>query len=228
MQICVYCCSVTKLYLTLQHPWTEARQASPSFIISPSLLKLMFIESVMPYDHLILCYLLFLSPSIFPSIRVFPKELALCIRWPKYWSFSFSICPSNEHSGLISFRMDWLISLQSKGHSESSQASWSKESFIPFSAFFMIQLSHQYMTIGKTMYVCTIWTNLCPKKYNKCLSLEQKEPKFMKFILWFHQALTKRGTMEGGTSSSCNILRSSGPSVSSWAPFVLLRCPVFC
>ena len=117
MQICVYCCSVTKSYLTLQHPWIAARQAPLCFSSSPSLLKLMFIESVMPSNHLILCHLLFLLPSIFPSIRVFPKELAVRIRWPKYWSFSFSISPSNEYSGLISFRMDWLISLQSKGHS---------------------------------------------------------------------------------------------------------------
>ena len=96
-------------------PWTAAHQASPSFTVSRSLLKLMSIESVMPSNHLILCHpLLFLS-SIFPSIRVFSKESALCIRWPKYWSFSFSISPSNEYSGLISFRIDWLDLLAVQG-----------------------------------------------------------------------------------------------------------------
>ena len=98
----------------LETPWTEAHQASLSFTISQCLLKLMSIVSVMPSNHLILCHALLL-PSIFPRIRVFSNESALCMRWPKYWSFSFSISPSNEHPGLISFRMDWLISLQSKG-----------------------------------------------------------------------------------------------------------------
>ncbi|CAI9165527.1 unnamed protein product [Rangifer tarandus platyrhynchus] len=96
-------------------PWTAARQASLSIINSRSLLELMSIESVMPSNHLILCRPLLLPPSIFPSIRVFSNESALHIRWPKCWSFSFSISPSNEYSGLISFRMDWWISLQSKG-----------------------------------------------------------------------------------------------------------------
>ena len=97
--------SHVRLFVT---PWTAAHQASLSFTISLSLLKLMSIESVMPSNHLILCYHLLLLPSIFPSIWVFSKESALRIRWPKYWTFSFSISPSNEHSGLISFRMDWL------------------------------------------------------------------------------------------------------------------------
>ena len=97
--------SCVQLFAT---PWTAARQASPSFTISQSLLKLMSIESVMPSNHLILCHPLLLLPSIFQSIRVFSNELALRIRWPKYWSFRFSISPSNEYSGLISFRMDWL------------------------------------------------------------------------------------------------------------------------
>ena len=96
-------------------PWTAARQASLSFIISQSLLKLMSIESVMPSNLLILCHPLLLLPSVFPSIRVFSNESVLRIRWPKDWSFSFSISPSNEYLGLISFRIDWLISLQSKG-----------------------------------------------------------------------------------------------------------------
>ena len=96
-------------------PWTAACQASLSITISQSLLKLMSIESVMPSNHLILCRPPLLLPSIFPSIRVFSNESVLCMRWPKYWSFSFIISPSNEHSGLISFRLDWLDSLQSKG-----------------------------------------------------------------------------------------------------------------
>jgi len=96
-------------------PWTAARQASLSISNSWSLLKLMSIESVMPSNHLILCCPLLLLPSIFPNISIFSDESVLPIRWPKHWSFSFSISPSNEHPGLISFRMDWLISLQSKG-----------------------------------------------------------------------------------------------------------------
>ena len=99
----------------LATPWTSAGQASLSITNSQSLLKLMSIESVMPSNHLILCRSLLLLPSIFPSVRVFSKESALRIRWPKYWSFSFNISPSNKHPGLFAFRMDWLISLQSKG-----------------------------------------------------------------------------------------------------------------
>ena len=98
--------------------WTEASQASLSITNSQSLLKLMSVESMMPSNHLIICHPFLLPPSIFPSIRVFSNELVLHIRWPKYWSFSFNKSPSNEHSGLISFRMDWLDSLQSKGLSK--------------------------------------------------------------------------------------------------------------
>ena len=101
-------------------PWTTARQASLSITNSQSLLKLMSIESVMPSNHFILCRPLLLLPSIFPSIRIFSNESVLCIRWPKYWSFSFSIIPSNEYSGLISFRMDWLDLLAVQGTQESS------------------------------------------------------------------------------------------------------------
>ena len=101
-------------------PWTAARQASLSITNSQSLLKLMSIESVMPSNHLILCRPLLLPPSIFPSIRVFPKESALHIRWPKYWSFSFNISPSNEYAGLMSFRMDWLDLLAVQGTLKSS------------------------------------------------------------------------------------------------------------
>ena len=106
-----FCCSV-QLFVT---PWTEARQASLSFTISWSLLKLTSIESVMPANHLILCHPLLLLPSTFPSIKVFSSVLALCIRWPKYWSFSFSISPSNEYSGLNSFRIDWFDLLAVQG-----------------------------------------------------------------------------------------------------------------
>ena len=118
---------------------------------SQSLLKLMSIESVMPCNHLILCYSLLL-PSIFPSIRVFSNESVLCIRWPKYWTFSFNICPSNEHSGLISFRMDWLDLPAVQGTLKSLlQHHSSKASVLWCSAFFMVQLSCLYMTTGKTV-----------------------------------------------------------------------------
>ena len=115
-------------------------------------------ESVMPSTHLILCRPLFLMPSIFPSIRVFSNESVLCIRWPKYWSFSFSISPSNEYSGLISFRMDWLNLLAVQGTLKSLlQHHSSKASILQHSAFFIVQLSHPYMTTGKTIAL-TRWT----------------------------------------------------------------------
>ena len=118
-------------------PWTTGRQASLSIINSWSLLKLMSIESVMPSNHLILCHPLLLLPSIFPGIRVFSNELVLCIRWPKYWSFSFSISPSKEHPGLISFRMDWLDHLAVQGTLKSLlQHHSSKASVLQCSAFF--------------------------------------------------------------------------------------------
>ena len=123
-----------------------------SIINSWSLLKLMSIETVMPSSHLILCHPLLLPPSIVPSIRVFSNESALPIRWPKYWSFSFSISPSNEHPGLISFRMDWLDLLAVQGILKSLlQHHSSKASILPRSAFFIVQLSHPYMTTGKTI-----------------------------------------------------------------------------
>ena len=116
------------------------------------------IELVMPSNHLILCHPLLLPPSIFPSIRVFSNESVLCIRWPKYWSFSFNISPSNEHPGLISFRMDWLDLLAVQGTLKSLlQHHSSKESFLWLSAFFIAQLSHLYMTVGKTI-TWTRWT----------------------------------------------------------------------
>ena len=112
----------------------------------------MSIKLVMPFNHLILCHPLLLLPSIFPTIRVFSNESALCIRWPKYWSFSFSISPSNEHTGLISFRMDWLDLLVVQGTLKSLlQHHSSKASILQHSAFFMVQFSHPYMTTGKTV-----------------------------------------------------------------------------
>ena len=129
-------------------PWTAARQASLSITNSWSLLKLMSIESMMPSNHLILCCPLFLPPSIFPSIRVFSNESVLHIRWPKYWSFSFSISPSNEYSGLISFTIDWF-DLAVQGTLKSLlQHHSSKASILWCSAFFIVQLSHPYMTTG--------------------------------------------------------------------------------
>ena len=133
-------------------PRTAARQSSLSITNSQSLLKLTSIESVMPSNHLILCCPLLLLPSIFSSIRVFSKESVLCIRWPKYWSFSFNVSPSNEHSGLISFRMDWLDLLAVQGTLKSLfQHHSSKAPIFCCSAFFIIQLSHPYMTTGKTI-----------------------------------------------------------------------------
>ena len=130
----------------------------PAITNSWSLLKLMSIESLMPSNHLILCHPLLLPPSIFPSIRVFSNESVLCIRWPKYWSFSFSISPSNEYSGLISFKMDWLNLLTVQGILKSLlQHHSSKASILWCSAFFIVQLSHPYMTTGKTIAL-TRWT----------------------------------------------------------------------
>ena len=141
-------------------PWTAAGQASLSITNSWSLLRLMCIESVMPSSHLILCHPLLLLPSSFPGIRVFSSESVLRIRWPKYWSFSFSfsISPSNEYSGLISFRMDCLDLLVVQGTLKSFLQHYnSKASVLPCSAFFMVQLSHPYMTTGKTIAL-TRWT----------------------------------------------------------------------
>ena len=133
-------------------PWTAARQASLSITNSRSLLKLTSIESVLPSNHLILCCPLLLLPSIFPSIRVFSNESAFHIRWPKYWSFSFSTSPSKEYSGLISFRMDWLDLLAVQGTLKSLlQHHSSKASVLQCSAYFIVQLSHPYMTTGKTV-----------------------------------------------------------------------------
>ena len=139
-------------------PWTATHQASLSITSSQSLLKLKSIESVLPYNYLILCLLLLLLPSIFPIIRIFPSASVLCIRWPKDWSFSSNTSPSNEHSGQISFRMDWLDLLAVQRTLKSLlQRHSSIASILRCSAFFRVQLSHSYMTTGKTTAL-TRWT----------------------------------------------------------------------
>ena len=141
-------------------PWTAARQDSLSITNSWSSLKLMSVELVMPSNHLTLCRSILLPPSIFPNIRVFSNESVLCIRWPKYWNFSFSISLSNEYLGLISFRMDWLDLLAVQRTLKSLlQYHSSKASILQCSAFFIVQLSHPYMTNGKTIAL-TRWTLL--------------------------------------------------------------------
>ena len=141
--------SRVQLFVT---PWAAARQVSLSITNSRNLLKLMSIESVMPSNHLILCHPLLLLPSIFSSTRVFSSESVLRIRWPKYWSFSFSIRPSNEYSGLTSFRMDWLDLLAVQGTLKRlRQHHSSKASILQHSAYLIVQLSHAYMTTGKTI-----------------------------------------------------------------------------
>ena len=146
--------SRVQLFVT---PWIVAHQASLSITISWSLLKLMSIESVMPSNQLILCRPLLLPPSIFPSIRVFSHESVPHIRWSKYWSFSFSISPSNEYSGLISFRIDWFNLLAVEGTLKNLQHNSLKASVLQCLVFFVVQLSHPYMTTGKTIGL-TRWT----------------------------------------------------------------------
>ena len=139
--------SCVQLFAT---PWNVAHQPSLFFMISQSLLRLLSIELVMPSNHLFLCCPLLLLPSIFPSIRGFSNESVLCIKGPKYWSFSFSISPANEYSGLISFRMDWFDLLAVQGTLKSLlQHHSSKVSILQHSAFFIVQLSHSYMITGK-------------------------------------------------------------------------------
>ena len=142
----------------LATPWTAACQISLSITNTQILLKLMSIMSVMPSNHLILCHPLFLLPSIFPTIRVFSNESALHIRWPKYWSFSFNISPSNEYSGPISFRINWLDLLAVQGTLKSLLQHHSSEaSVLGRLALFIVQLSHPYMTTGKTIALPTVW-----------------------------------------------------------------------
>ena len=160
--MCLFGCfssvqSLSRVWLFVT-PWIVAHQASLSIANCLNLPKLMSIKSVMPSNHLILCCPLLLLPSIFPSIRVFSDESVLLIRWPKYWSFSFNISPSNEHPGLISLRMDWLDLLAVQGTLKSLLQHYSsKASILLCSAFFTVQLSHPYMTTGKTIAL-TRWT----------------------------------------------------------------------
>ena len=153
-------------------PWTAAHQASLSITNSQSLLKLTSIQLVVPSNNFTLCRPLLLLPSIFPSIRVFSNESVLCIRWPKYWSFSFSIIPSSEYSGLISFRIDWfdLLAVQPTLKSLLQHHS-SKASILQHSAFFIVQLSHPYLTTGKTIALTT-WTFI--GKVMKIIELDKK------------------------------------------------------
>ena len=174
-----------RLFVT---PWTAAHQASWSIANSQSSLKLMSIESVMPPNHLILCHALLFLPSIFPSIRVFSNESVLHIRWPKYWSFSFSLSPPSEASGLISFRMDWLDLLAIQGTLKSLlQHHNSKASILWGSAFFMVKLSHPYMTTGKTIALI-LWTfvgKVMSPLFHMCLGLSQLSFQGAN-AFWFH------------------------------------------
>ena len=164
--------SFTQLCLTICDPMDCSTPGFPVIINSRSLLKLMSVESVMPSNHLILCHPILLLPSIFTSIRVFSNESALCIRWPKYWSFSFNISLSNEHPGLI-FRMDWLDFLAVQGTLKSLlQHHSSKASILLCSAFFVVQLSHPFMATGKTIAL-TRWT-FVGKVMSLCFSMPSR------------------------------------------------------
>ena len=172
----VHLLSYVWLFVT---PWTAVLQASLSFTISWSILKLTSIESVMPYNHLILCHPLLLLPSIFPSIRVFFNESVLHIRWPKYWSFSFSIRPSNEYSGLISFRIGWLDLLAVQGTLKNLLQRHSSEAPILWlSAFLRVQLSHPYKPLEKPIYskIQSVVTGIWDPSHNQ---------KSRTFIHWF-------------------------------------------
>ena len=163
------CCSVAQSCPTFWAPWTAAHQASLSFTISWSLFKLTFTESVMPPNHLILCCPLLLLPSIFLSIRVYSNESALHIKRPKYWSFSFSISPFNEKSGLISFRIGWFNLLGVQGTLKSLfQHHSSKALALRHSAFLMVQLSHPYMTAGNIIAL-TVWAFAGESNVSACL-----------------------------------------------------------
>ena len=153
--------SVAQSCLTLCDPMNCSTPGFPVLTNSQSSLKLMSIESVMPSSHLILCHPLLLPPSIFPSIRIFSNESVLHIRWPKYWTFSFSISPSNEYSGLISFRMDWLDLLAVQGTLKSLLQHNSKALILWRSAFFIVQLSHPYMTSRKTIALTRLTSRKC-------------------------------------------------------------------
>ena len=187
----------------------------PVHPISQNLLKLMSIELVMPYNHLVFCCPLYLLPSIFPSIRVFSNDLALCIRWPKCWSFSFSISPSNEYSGLISFRIDWFDLLAVQGAPKRLlQHHSSKASFLWCSTFFMVQLSLPYMTIGKAIAL-TRWTSV-----GKVMSLLFNI--HFRFVITF-LSRSKHLLISWLQSPSAVILESKGKKNLSLIPWYILN-----
>ena len=182
-----FSCSVVSDFVT---PWTAAYQASLSITNSWSLLKLMSVELVMPSNHLILCHPLLLLPSIFPRIGFFSKESVIPIRWPKYWTFSFSISPSNEYSGLISLRIDWFDFLAVQGTLKSLlQHHSSKASILYRSAFFMVQLSHAYMTTGKTIdltkWLTYTWSILQKFKFNYTSKVHSSKASILQHSAFF-------------------------------------------
>ena len=182
-------------------PWTVARQASLSITNSWSPLKPMSIESMMPSNPLILCCPLLLLLSIFPSIRVFSNESALRIRWPKYWSFSFNVSPSNEHPGLISFRIDWLHLLAVQGTLKSLLQHHSSKASIWHSAFFIVQLSHPYMTTGKTIaltrqtFVELLLVSILIDTSEKLRNGEREYCNNQQLSLWLHSSGSHVGSV---------------------------------
>ena len=174
--------SLSRVWL-FEAPWTAACQASLSITSSQSLLKCISIESMMPSNHLILCHPLLLLPSIFPSINVFSNESVLCIRWPKYWSFSFNISPFNGHPGLICFRMDWLDLLTVQWTLKSLlQHHSSKASILRHSAFFIVQLSHPYVLPYRM--ASRIENDIC-KASNQVIDIQQSPNEWWMRIVWF-------------------------------------------
>ena len=193
-------------------PWTVACQASLSFTISKSLLKLISIELVMPSKHLVLCHPLLLLSSIFSSIRVFSNESALLIMWPNDWSFSFSISPSNEYSGMSSFRMDWFDLLEVHGTPKSLLQHHSSEAQIfRCSAFFMVQLSHPYLTTGKTIAL-TRWSfvgKMMSLLFNTLSRLVIASlPRSKRPEDWTHSASFHLNTKEGQCQRMFNLLHN--------------------
>ena len=206
-------------------PWIAAHQASLSITNSWSSLKLTSIELVMPSSHLILCHPLLLLPPIPPSVRVFSNESTLRMRWPKYWSFSFSISPSNEHPGLIPFRMDWLDLLAVQGTLKSLlQQHSSKASVLQCSAFFMVQFSHPYMTTGKTIALTRHGARLKTWPFRSSSHITEREERktcIEKVVVAIHRA------QSSGVIKRCTAYKvSEGPRSLAWChpqPSVILR-----
>ena len=183
---CCCCCSITKSCPTPLNPWIASYQAPLSLTITLSFPKFMSIISVMPSSHLILWWPLLLLPSIFPSIRDFSNESPVCIRWPKYWNFSFSISPSKEYLGLISIKIDWFHLLAVQGTLRSLPQHSSKALILQCYAFFVVQLSQPYVTTGKTIAL-TIWplsADWCLCFPTHCLGLSWLS--CQKASIWFH------------------------------------------